>query len=47
MAFVVNHYELLQLPINATTEQIKAAYNERWSMLRLQWQSNIKLHIIY
>lgn len=29
MAFVVNHYELLQLPINATTEQIKAAYNEK------------------
>lgn len=29
MAFVVNHYELLQLPINATTEQIKGAYNEK------------------
>ena len=29
MAFVVNHYQLLQLPINATTEQIKGAYNEK------------------
>ncbi len=29
MAFVVNHYELLQLPISATTEQIKAAYDEK------------------
>ena len=29
MAFVVNHYDLLQLPINATTEQIKGAYNEK------------------
>lgn len=29
MAFIVNHYELLQLPINATSEQVKAAYNEK------------------
>lgn len=29
MAFTVNHYELLSLPINATTEDVIAAYNEK------------------